>query len=148
MCEAATVTERAAQAGAVLAPIASAELWRLSDDEVETALVALLRTEAALAAARAGLPVEAEARSLRIRTQALSRARWLTPRMRVSRARGERLLREADLVAAGRGRDGPVRPSVTPVAQNRPSRATATRRSPSRTHRSSSRAPARPRRRV
>ena len=41
MCEAATVTERAAQAGAVLAPIGSAELWRLSDDEVETALVAL-----------------------------------------------------------------------------------------------------------
>ena len=100
MFDATAVTERAAQAGAVLAPIASAELWRLSDDEVETALVALLRTEAALAAARAGLLVEAEARSLRTRTQALSTARWLTQRMRVSRARGERLLREADLVAA------------------------------------------------
>ena len=73
---------------------------RLSDDEVETALVALLRTEAALAAARAGLLVEAEARSLRTRTPALSTARWLTQRMRVSRARGERLVREADVVSS------------------------------------------------
>ena len=100
MFDATGVCERAAQAGAVLAPIAGAELWRLSDDEVETALVALLRTEAALASARAGLLVEAEARSLRTRTQALSTARWLTQRMGVSRARGERLVRDADLVAA------------------------------------------------
>jgi hypothetical protein len=85
---------------ALLAAIARAPLWPLRDDEVEAGIAAVLAAESTLAAARAGLLVEADTRGLRSRTQAPTTQRWLTQRMRVSRRRAERVVREADLVAA------------------------------------------------
>ena len=59
-------------------------VWQLSDDEVETALAEVERTEAALVARRAALVQEADQRGMKDRCKALSTERWLQDRFRLS----------------------------------------------------------------
>jgi len=56
MFEAAGMVQRSGDAAALLAPIARAPLWQLSDDEVEAGIAAVLAAESALAAACAHVP--------------------------------------------------------------------------------------------
>ncbi|MDQ1604354.1 MAG: hypothetical protein QOE01_2199 [Actinomycetota bacterium] len=74
--------------------------WQLGDGDVEAALAALVQVEARATALRAVLLTEAESRSLKDRTQALSTAQWLTQRFRLSRGLAAARLREAGLLAA------------------------------------------------
>ncbi|MDQ1602461.1 MAG: hypothetical protein QOE01_306, partial [Actinomycetota bacterium] len=76
------------------------QAWQLGDGDVEAALAALVQVEAKATALRALLLTEADDRSLKDRTQALSTAQWLTQRFRYSRALAAARLREAGLLAA------------------------------------------------
>jgi Domain of unknown function (DUF222) len=87
---------RAAAAG--LGRAARAEAWQPCDADIEDSLAALVAVEARTAALRAVLLAEAETRSLKDRTQALSTAQWLTQRFRYSRAEAAARLREAALL--------------------------------------------------
>jgi hypothetical protein len=100
MSEGPVVVQQVAEATTLLAKASAAALWQLSDDELETAVEAVLAAESALAAARAVVVAATDERGLRSRTQAPTTVRWLTERMRVSRPWGERLVREADLLTS------------------------------------------------
>ncbi len=73
-------------------------VWQLTDDEVETALVDLERTEARLVAVRAALVHEADLRGLKQRTQALSVEGWLRDRFRLSTPEAKRRTATAALL--------------------------------------------------
>jgi hypothetical protein len=73
-----------------------AQAWQAGDADIEDSLTALVEVEARTAALRAVLLQEAEVRSLKDRTQALSTAQWLTQRFRWSRAAAAGRLREAE----------------------------------------------------
>ena len=74
-------------------------MWQLSDDEVETALVEVERTEAALVARRAELVAEADQRGLKDRSKALSTERWLQDRFRLSHRDATTRVEQARLLA-------------------------------------------------
>ncbi|MEO7981931.1 MAG: DUF222 domain-containing protein [Sporichthyaceae bacterium] len=73
-------------------------VWQLTDDEVETALVDLERSEARLVAVRAALVREADLRGLQQRTQALSVEGWLRDRFRLSAPEAKRRTATAELL--------------------------------------------------
>jgi hypothetical protein len=74
-------------------------VWQLSDDEVETALVEVERSEAALVARRAALIHEADQRGLKDRCKALSTERWLQDRFRLSHRDATTRVEQARLLA-------------------------------------------------
>jgi len=88
-----------AQAGEVLTAACRGELWRLGDDEVESALAEVIRVEGRAAALRAALVREAADRSLRERTAARSTERWLSDRFAVSRTTTNSWVRDATTLA-------------------------------------------------
>ena len=65
----------------VLGKACRAQAWQLSDDQVDDALAAALAVKAHAAAVEAVLVSEADVRSLRARTQALSTHAWLGLRL-------------------------------------------------------------------
>ncbi|MGH8894200.1 MAG: hypothetical protein ACRDWY_13005, partial [Actinomycetes bacterium] len=105
MSSAGTVVEhpvitRVRSAADRLGKACDAELWRLCDTDVETALAGLLELEARTAALRGALLREAATRDLKARTRASSVPRWLGDRFRLSHA--DATTRERDAALFGR----------------------------------------------
>ncbi len=75
-------------------------VWQLSDAEVESALADLEAAEARLVARRAELVREADQRSMKDRSNALSTERWLQDRFRLSRREAQGRVAQAELLAA------------------------------------------------
>ena len=80
--------------GAALRPV-----WQLTDDEVETALGEIEDAEARLVARRVELVTEADQRSMKDRSRALSTDRWLQDRFRLSHRDAKARVDQARLLA-------------------------------------------------
>ena len=100
MFEGPVVAQQLEDALVLLTKAAAEPAWQLGDDQIDLLLERCLAAESTIAVLRAGLVAEADTRGLRTRTQALSTQRWLTDRLRLSRAGAERWLREAGLLTA------------------------------------------------
>ena len=83
-------------AAGALDPAALELGWQLDDDDVETAIATVLDLESRAAAYRAMLLREAETRDLKKRTKALTLARWLSDRFRLSRVDAGARVRAAE----------------------------------------------------
>ena len=98
MFEGPVVAQQLEDAIALLTKATAEPAWQLGDDQVDQLLERCVAAESALGVLRARLVAEADSRGMRERTAAPSTQRWLTDRLRLSRARSERLLREASLL--------------------------------------------------